>query len=439
MARIESITDVAERHMCTGCGTCAFVQPDAIVMVDDLDQGRRPMVSSGTDTDVALEACPGIRLEHDYDRTQPDLIGELAADWGPVLEMWDGFAADEELRWRASSGGAATALALFAVEQQGFHGVLHIAARKDVPWLNETVLSRDRAALLAATGSRYAPASPCDSLEAIASAPAPCVLIGKPCDIAGAQMARRLRPQLDERLGLTIAIFCAGTPSTAGTLEMLRRMGVDPAQLDAVRYRGEGWPGMAQATGRDSDGQSRHAELTYQQSWGDILNKHRPWRCYVCADHTGEFADIAVGDPWYHGVGDGGAGRSLIVARTARGRRFVQLAIAAGALTCESAAADALPRAQPNLRSTRGSVWGRSLATRMFGIAAPRLTGLPTRSAWLQYLTLKQQLQSFYGTWKRVFTKRLYKRRPVVPYVAVAAKTSERSSSAEPTAGDSAP
>ena len=46
----------------------------------------------------------------------------------------------------------------------------------------------------------------------IQNAPAPCVFIGKPCDVAAVENVRRLRPALDEKVGLTIAIFCAGTP-----------------------------------------------------------------------------------------------------------------------------------------------------------------------------------------------------------------------------------
>jgi len=416
MTNARSIRDVAEQHLCTGCGTCAFVQPDAVRMVDDLGQGRRPIVVDDVDTTEALRACPGVALAHEYDPQQPGLLRELEADWGPVLRLWDGYAQDEEIRWAGSSGGAATALALFAIEEQGFHGVLHIAARDDVPWLNKTILSRDREDLLAATGSRYAPASPCDGLDRIAAAPGPCVMIGKPCDVAGAQLATRLRPALEQRLQLTIAIFCAGTPSSAGTLEMLERMGIDPQGLERVRYRGEGWPGEASATGRSADGSTRTATLSYRESWGEVLNKHRPWRCYVCADHTGEFADIAVGDPWYRGVGDGGPGRSLVVARTPRGRRFVEQAIAAGVLICDVVDSGSLPAAQPNLRRTRGAAFGRSLATRLVGVAAPRQRGMHPGSAWLRHLTWKQKLQSFLGTWKRVVTKRLYQRRPVVPF-----------------------
>jgi hypothetical protein len=57
--------------------------------------------------------------------------------------------------------------------------------------------------------------------------------------------------------------------------------------------------------------------IPYAEGWGRILQSERRWRCRVCADHTGAFADISVGDPWHAPPeGDTDAGRSLIVART---------------------------------------------------------------------------------------------------------------------------
>lgn len=426
MAKIRSIQDVTERHMCTGCGVCAYMQPDAVRMVDDLGQGRRPLVEAGSDTREALQACPGIELAHDYDPNQPGLVRELEEHWGPVLEMWEGYAADDEIRWLGSSGGAATALSLFALQELGFHGVLHVGAREDVPWLNRTILSRSREDLIGATGSRYAPASPGDGLAQVQAAPGPCLMVGKPCDIAGARRAAQLRPELDEKLGLTIAIFCAGAPSTQGTLDLMEHMGFPTrGQVDSLRYRGKGWPGGAEISGLDGAQQARTARMSYAESWGKILQKNRPWRCYVCADHTGEFADIAVGDPWYREIPEGEPGRSLILARTERGRQFLEQAMAAGVLEVEPAAAHLLPDSQMNLLRTRGVVWGRSWASRLFGVAAPRLVRLATFSAWRRHLSWKARAQSFYGTFKRVFSKGLYKRRPVQP-VDMAALVAER-------------
>jgi coenzyme F420 hydrogenase subunit beta len=413
---ITGIRDVAERHLCCGCGTCAYVQPDAVHMVDALDAGRRPMVDRGADTSLALAACPGVGIAHHPDEHAPGVLPELLGAWGPVIEVWEGYAADDAIRLAGSSGGAATALALHAITHEGMHGVLHTAARTDVPYLNRTVMSHTRDELLAATGSRYAPASPCDGLGEVEAAPDPCVFIGKPCDVAGADKARRLRPGLDAKLGLTIAMFCAGTPSTAGTLEMIRKMGVDdPARVTGVRYRGDGWPGMAEVRAA-GDPEGTRRQLTYDQSWGDILQKHRQWRCQVCADHTGELADVAVGDPWYREIPPGEPGRSLVLVRTERGREVVRRAIDRGALVLERVDPSVVERSQPNLLHVRGAVWGRTVAMRALGAPAPRYENMPTFPTWLRRLTLKQKAQSLYGTGKRVLRRGLRNRKPVVPY-----------------------
>jgi coenzyme F420 hydrogenase subunit beta len=235
--------------------------------------------------------------------------------------------------------------------------------------------------------------------------------------VAATAEARRRRPELDAKLGLTVAVFCAGTPSTHGTLEMIRAVGADPERVTSVRYRGNGWPGLATIDEDTPDGPRRH-QITYQESWGELLQMHRQWRCYVCMDHTGEFADVAVGDPWYRTLGDDEIGESLVLARTERGREAVEAAIADGYLVAEPAAADLLPRSQPNLLRDRGAVWARTTTTRVMGAPTPRYANLPGFRFWRSEggLDAKARAQSFYGTVKRVFVKGLYSRRPVVAY-----------------------
>lgn len=380
-------------------------------MIDTLDHGRRPRFRKGAPQDTrskeAMGVCPGIELEHHFDDQSPELIRGLLPAWGPIREIWEGYASDSELRFRGSSGGAASAIALYCLETANMHGVLHIRARPDVPYLNHTVLSTTREEILAATGSRYAPASPCDGLHRIEEAPGPCVFIGKPCDVAATSRARAIRPKLDDRLGLTIAFFCAGTPSTRGTLEMIRRMEIeDPSDVLDVRYRGMGWPGQASVRFQTEHGDETR-RLSYEESWGDILQQHRPWRCYVCADHTGEFADIAVGDPWYRPISNDEPGRSLVLARTELGRNIVRGAVSAGYLTLERVGPDVLTKSQPNLLKTRSAVWGRITVCRLMGAAAPRYVGMHLLRCWWSTLNVKEKAQSFYGTVRRVLRKKL--------------------------------
>ncbi|MHC5023882.1 MAG: Coenzyme F420 hydrogenase/dehydrogenase, beta subunit C-terminal domain [Planctomycetota bacterium] len=404
---ILSIADVVDSDLCCGCGACAAASEGAIEMIDALDHGRRPRARDGVIApaieDRLLRLCPGIALAHE-NPPPPAAIESVRAGFGPVLEVWEGHAGAADVRFRGSSGGAVTALAAHGLEQAGWHGVLHIAARPDAPHLNETVLSRTTNELRGRSGSRYAPASPCDGLDRIEKAPDPCGFVGKPCDVAAAHRAAAQWPALGERLALTISLFCAGTPTTRGTLEMLQRMGIDdPATLTELRYRGRGWPGPTTAT----TGNGRAAEtrrISYEEAWGSVLTKHKQWRCRLCPDHTGEFADIAVGDPWYQPIEPDEPGRSLIVVRTERGRAFLHDAMRAGAIVAWPVGPDVLEASQPELIRARGMAWGRRLAMRLMGLPVPRFDGLPMFRFWWSRTGASAKFRSILGTmrwWRR--------------------------------------
>jgi coenzyme F420 hydrogenase subunit beta len=410
----DPITRLVACNLCTGCGACAGLFPGAIAMAEDPVHGRRPVVMAGSEARRAATAASQLCAAEDSDWSGLARIDEVDDDWGPVLAAWEGWAADPEIRHRGSSGGAVTALALHALASGHADGVAHIAARPDDPRLNEAVVSRDRAGLLRGAGSRYAQASPAESLGAIAAGDGRVAFIGKPCDVATAAKAARLRG-FETKLPLTIAIFCAGAPTLSATERLLDRLRVPrDATLTDLRYRGEGWPGLMQARWRDGTGAEHESTgIPYAEGWGRILQMGRRWRCRVCSDHTGAFADISVGDPWHAPPeGDTDAGRSLIVARTPRGRAFVEAAIREGAIVAEPRARDVIGRAQPNLARTHGAVWGRRLALRLAGLAAPRDAGQDLFRLWRR-LPARDRASSILGTWKRILRERLW--RPVSP------------------------
>jgi len=191
---------------------------------------------------------------------------------------------------------------------------------------------------------------------------------------------------------------------------VLRRMGIDhPKNLTALRYRGQGWPGKTVAEYACKDGRAE-AAFTYEESWGDILQKYRQWRCYICPDHTGEFADIACGDPWYKTIEERVEGHSLLVARTACGVQIIEEAINAGYLIADKVSPALLPASQPNLLNTRARLWGQLLALRLFQAPCPVYSGFPLFTAWWRLLTAREKFLSIAGTIKRIYVKRLKKR-----------------------------
>lgn len=399
---LSSIDGIVDAHLCTGCGTCAALRPDALRMVDIPTVGRRPLPIVGISSGVSGEAaavCPGARLEH-----APGALDHapFKGEWGPILALYECWSTDPVVRHRGSSGGVVSALAAHSVTSGRTVGALQVRARKDQPLQNETVLNATYDEIVDATGSRYAPASPGERLDLVESARGPCVVVGKPCDIAGIQRAAELRPHLAEKIGLTIGIFCAGTPSARATEQAIRQLQVNPADVTKLDYRGEGWPGRF----RIQTLQGEQRSLSYEESWGQILNKHRQWRCMICPDHTGEFADLAVGDPWYRKLREGEAGRSLVVVRTERGRAALLAALADGAVAGHALPLHRLPESQPSLASTRGAVWGRVLTLRLARVSAPTYRGMPAVRLWLK-LPLRRKISSVGGTLRRIRIRRL--------------------------------
>lgn len=394
-------------NLCTGCGACAGLAPDFIRMVEDPVQGRRPVVQPTEEGRAAANrvaaACAGLGSDHGS-LPRADVLDRT---WGPVRAAWIGHAVDTELRFRGSSGGAVTALALFALQSGQVSAVAHTQAEPTDPRKSRAALSRDRADLLKGAGSRYAQASPAEILADLPQEPT--LFIGKPCDVASVAKARAAEPDLAARLPLSIAIFCAGAPNLVAADRLLTRLGKpDGARLTGLRFRGEGWPGLMQARWQQNGVETTSEGISYAEGWGQILQAHRRWRCRICTDHTGAFADISVGDPW-HQPPDAGTemGKSLIIARSAAGEALIRAAIAAGALVATPAPREAIAQSQPNLLASLGAVWGRRTAMRLIGLPVPADTGLPLFSQWMA-LSLKEKVQSIGGTLRRIVKLRLW-------------------------------
>lgn len=407
--RLRQLADIARWRLCVGCGVCTYICPeDNVRLCDVVGEGIRPIVldthKCGTCTEC-LQACPAYELDHRELSRRPGLISELTDLCGPVLEIWEGHASDPELRFSGASGGLLTALALFCLEQRGMHGVLHIGPDEAAPLRNRTFLSRTRADLLARAGSRYAPASACDRLRWIEEAPAPCVFIGQPGEVAGLRKAQQRRPLLQHRIGLVLSFFCAGSPATLGTLELLRQRGVDPESVRQLRYRGHGWPGLFSALLQNQTAPA--CEMTYEESWA-FLQKYRPYSAHLWPDGSGEAADISCGDAWHTKPQPGQPGNSLLLVRTELGRDMVRQAVRQGYLTLNASQPSPVLEAQRGLFHKRQTLWGRRAAFRLCGLPLTHLPGFPLFALWLK-LPWGERLRSICGTLRRIVQRHYYR------------------------------
>jgi len=405
----KNATEIADWRLCIGCGACVSVCPDkTLAMVDFVDDGLRPVGATGDCTGCSdcVSVCPGVEVSHGPPSRQQAGIASLREAWGPVLEVWEGYAADPDLRFGGSSGGLASALAMYCLEHEEMRGVAHVGHDPNDKFKNKSAFSRTRDEILAATGSRYSPASPCDILGELAGGDRPSVFLGKPCDVAGLRKVQAIRPALDRNVGVAIGIFCAGTPSTRGTLDLLRKHAIQPGDVEELRYRGRGWPGSFAVRLKGDDDWKVLA--TYQEAWS-FLQAYRPYRCHLCPDSTSEFADISCGDPWYREIQDGEVGTSLVLVRTERGREIVQGAIRAGYVQLRKTNPEMLPMSQKELQNKRGAIWGRVTTLKALGIPAPHFEGFALFSNWRR-IPFGQKVRSIVGTARRALQRRYYRK-----------------------------
>jgi coenzyme F420 hydrogenase subunit beta len=413
-----SLARVARGDLCAGCGACAALVPGKVAMALSPAGFLRPQQAAPLTPaeDAAIAAvCPGLGQTVAAEGRSGDRTEALCDDplWGPFLSMHSGHATDPDIRFAGASGGALSMLLVHLLETGAVDAVIQTAADPDRAIGNVTVVSTSREDVLAAAGSRYAPASPLAGLGAHLAPGRRLAFVGKPCDVAALRAMTARDPALAQAIPVMLSFFCAGTPGLAGGRKLLEALGTTEAETRALRYRGNGWPGQAVAT--LADGSTR--SMSYADSWGKILSRHVQHRCRICADGTGVAADLVCADAWesdaegYPRFADA-PGRSLIVARTAAGAAILAAAVAAGRLETAPFDPAALAALQPGQRDRRQGLAGRLAALRLARRPVPRYRGLRIEAAAWQ-AGLGASLRNFTGMLRRIARpKRVPKRIP---------------------------
>jgi len=403
------IETIKANGLCSGCGLCAGIvkgEDTPIVMRDTQEGYRRPEAVAAVPPDLALKidtVCPGANIRHDPSR----LEAEYHPVWGPVIASRLGWTTNSKLRRNASSGGGLSALLSHLLRTQEVDYVVQTAVSRQSPIRNATVTSRQSEEVYRAAGSRYAPSSPLEGLADCLDRPGRFAFVGKPCDVAGLRQLSRVDPRVDEKVAFMIAFMCAGVPSYRGTSALLEAMGVEKeSAIVAFRYRGDGWPGYA--TAELADG--RRFRLDYQTSWGGILNRHLQFRCKICPDGIGEFADVVCADGWHcdnegNPVFDEQEGRSIILSRTEKGENLVRRAVASGDLECTPLALSQIRDMQPFQARRKGMVLPRLAAMALLGRRRPRFANLELVRN-MRAIGVRAATRSMLGTLKRLLESR---------------------------------
>jgi coenzyme F420 hydrogenase subunit beta len=401
--RSATLRYVEKGELCSGCGLCAAVaEPGAVEMRLQANGYLRPQVLkdlSPQEDALIASTCPAVRLR------QENGEGEDHAIWGPVLKTRVGYATDPALRFHASSGGVLSAALVYLLDSNTVDYVVQTAASPDSPVGNAIAESLDRSSVYDAAGSRYGPSSPLSHVRRQLQKPGRFAFVGKPCDVAALRALGRHDPRVAEKIPFILSFFCAGVPSLKGTTEILSRLGVREDEVAEFRYRGDGWPGPTSVKTRDG----RTLQMSYADAWGGILSRHLQFRCKICPDGSGGFADMVCADAWY-GDDKGypafaeSEGRSLVITRTQKGEDLVLQAQNAGYIALSDVDIDEVAKMQPFQARRKMLIVSRLAALALLARPRPRYEGLNLARA-ARMAGVSETLKSFLGTLKRLLSQ----------------------------------
>lgn len=399
---MSTICTIVEKNLCLGCGLCeAVLGKDNVKMQLQADGFFTPFIMNSQikQEGVIKRICPGVNIENDQ------LFNNQKKIWGELKGAFSGYSADTEIRNKGASGGVISAVAVYLLEKGTVDAILHVGGDSKDYKRNTLRVSKCRDDVLAYAASRYAPSAVFNDIkEILGSSEDSYLFVGKPCDISGLKNFLNEFPQYRTRFKFLISIICAGMPSFNATQNVIDSFKSVKNPITNLVYRGNGWPGFFSFT--DASGSQK--QMTYNQSWGDILGKRIHFRCKICPDGIGLQADMAVGDAWE--TKDGypdfteGEGHSLVLPRTQMAIELIHTMKAEKHIYLRSLPIEKLKDIQPYQYSRRRSVGARIIATMLVKQVPLNFRNM---KVWVNLFSnpLKSTTREFGGTLKRLLKK----------------------------------
>jgi len=328
--------------------------------------------------------------------------------WGHVESAYYGFSNNEDVRYRASSGGALTAISSYLLDKHIVDGVIHSVSDTEHPWRTKTVCSKTVFELEETCGSRYAQSSPLKDILNLTRENGKYAFIGKPCDVLALKRFVNDNQELKDKIICCLTFFCAGVPSEAANIKLIETLGFTTVNCKKLSYRGNGWPGFATVVGKDGT----ENKMDYNSSWGKILGRDIRRICRFCMVGTGEVSDVVCGDAWY--LGEDGYpdfsehdGRNIILSRTVTGKTIVEKSIDAGYLCVkEYNWKPELEKMNPFQYERKGTHVQKVLAMKLFNKRVPYDSILMLHKLE-NHVTQKRKWAIFKGTIGRIVRKKI--------------------------------
>jgi len=296
------------------------------------------------------------------------------------LGAWIGYASSAELRASAASGGLVSALLVAEMRAGRITGA--IACRTDTGpdgLAFRTLRCVNEAEILACRTSIYSDFNHAKQvIEIVKRERGVFAIVALPCQWRAINAFFARRPELSDRIGLRIGLWCGHVADRRLVDDFLRLKKVAPASCERFSFRTGLWRGETKIEMRGG-GVRR---FSFAKGYGLLHNLYVdcPMRCFSCADHFAEEADVSFGDAWLKELRGAPIKHSMAAAFTERGVRAIRDLAASGGAFLEEVDPALAVQSQK-----RAVIWhtygaaGRGPVGRLFGYRLPGVPGVAFR------------------------------------------------------------
>jgi coenzyme F420 hydrogenase subunit beta len=343
----KTIKAVIDTDLCHGCGTCVAACPlAAIEMIRDDSRGLYIPRIDFTLCDkcsTCLKVCPGHSV--DFNQLNMKIFSETPKHslLGVHRGCYAGYATDNEIRYKGASGGVVTTLLISALDGGFIDGALVTKMNMERPLEPESFIARTREDINCAAKSKYCPVPANIALKEILDVEGKYAVVGLPCHIHGIRKYEQINKTLTDRIVLHIGIFCGYTYSFLATEFLLSKHGIRREDVNAINYRGEGWPGRTSISLNDK----RKVFIPTFELYKTLELTFRPWRCALCCDGSAELADISCGDAWLPRFTNDTVGTSIVMPRTPHGEEILNETSSKGYIYIKDLSSNLVIKSQP--------------------------------------------------------------------------------------------
>ena len=317
---------VVKHNFCCSCGMCVAVCPSRRLQMVETEHGvYRPEAtgSCAKSCRLCLEVCP-FSNEHDQDEDTLGLelfgAGENCShddSLGWVRDTFVGGVADESERFKAPSGGLATAVLCQLLKDKEIDAAIVLQPQTERPWYG-SVIAETEQQVLASRGSVYHVAPFHDVISEVLAGPERSyAVVALPCAAKAIRLAQKRLPTLRRRIRYVLGLTCGGYRSLlfADLLTALMGRSSGILRYRSKRYCHNARDYRAELETNDSLRSVRMLGL-FGYLWINEVGGLQS--CQFCDDVFAESADATFMDAWLPEYREDRRGTNLVISRNAK-------------------------------------------------------------------------------------------------------------------------